>query len=103
MLNAVESLVVVEHEEVLILLLFGHVPQPVQRIECPEIGSIACLWHRLILNRLIADQRNGLVLGIRALFVSFSEEILLILVENMFLLHELQSSLYLQLYQPITQ
>lgn len=64
MLNAVESLVVVEHEEVLILLLLGHVPQPVQRVEGAEIGSIASLWHRLILEGLVADERSGLVLWV---------------------------------------
>ena len=32
-LDAVEALVVVEHEEVLALLLLRHIPQPLQRVE----------------------------------------------------------------------
>lgn len=61
MLDAVESLVVVEHEEIFVLLLLGHVPQPVQRVEGPEIGSIAGLGEWLILEGMVADERSGLI------------------------------------------
>ena len=86
-LDAVESLVVVEHEEVLVLLLLGHVPQPVQRVEGAEVGRAARLRHCLLLQGLVADERSWLVLGVRAGVVALAEEILLVFVEYSLLLH----------------
>jgi hypothetical protein len=78
-LNAVEPLVVVEHEEVLVLLLLRHVAQPVQGVEGAQQPRRRTL-HRTVEGG-VADQRDGLVGG-EGLLEALPEYILLALVEN---------------------
>jgi hypothetical protein len=78
-LNAVEPLVVVEHEEVLVLLLLRHVAQPVQGVEGAQ-QPLRRTLHRTVEGG-VADQRDGLVGG-EGLLEALPEYILLALVEN---------------------
>lgn len=87
MLNPIESLIVVEHEQILALPLIRDVFESIKGIVGAEVLVVNCLLLRsLLLDGEIADQLGGLEQGDIVVTVSLSKYLHLHIEEYPFLL-----------------